>query len=124
MHKYDYCSSLFLFHFTYIINQDRLEKNYCKALKSYLYNNIKGICDKSNKKISNILKSEKIKNIKKLSNQLPKIKDFSLKKHRVNLNIYEAGVGKHMGFKYDPNDFYYPTHKIMKRSDTGHPYLY
>ena len=88
------------------------------------YNNIKGICDKSNKKISNILKSEKIKNIKKLSNQLPKIKDFSLKKHRVNLNIYEAGVGKHMGFKYDPNDLYYPTHKIMKRSDTGHPYLY
>ena len=42
MSKYDYCSSLF-FHFGDNINQNRLEKNYCKALKSYLNINIKGM---------------------------------------------------------------------------------
>ena len=50
MSKYDYCSSLF-FYFADITNQDRLEKNYCKALKSYLNINIKGtsIDEKFNK---------------------------------------------------------------------------
>ena len=33
--KYDYCSTLF-FHFNDIQNENRLEKNFCKALKSYL----------------------------------------------------------------------------------------
>ena len=33
--KYDYCSSLF-FHFSDYINNERLDKNYAKSLKSYL----------------------------------------------------------------------------------------
>jgi hypothetical protein len=33
--KYDYCSTLF-FHFNDTQNENRLEKNFCKAIKSYL----------------------------------------------------------------------------------------
>jgi len=40
--KYDYCSTLF-FHFNDIQNENRLEKNFCKALKSYLNLKITGL---------------------------------------------------------------------------------
>ena len=88
------------------------------------YISIKGICEKSDKKMNIFLKSEKMMINLKQSNKLPKIKDFSIRKPKIDENQFKAGSGKHMGYKYNPNDFFFPIHKMVKRNGFGQPFIY
>ena len=80
------------------------------------YKKIKNMCDNQDMKMINVMENMKDNYFKK---------NYSFKKIITTERFNSYGnSGKHMGDRYDPNDFIYPLHRTLTRKDAGQPYLY
>ncbi len=87
------------------------------------YNNIKGICERSDNKIQNIIQTQKNWSLFH-PHYVPKLKSLSVKKSQVSVRVAVGGSGKHMGCVYNPHDYYYPVHQMKDRNKYGQKFIY
>jgi hypothetical protein len=91
--------------------------------KKERYNNIKGICDRSDNKIQNIIQTQKNWSLYH-PHYIPKLKTLSVKKSQVSVRIAGGGSGKHMGYGYNPHEYFYPVHQMKDRNKYGQKFIY
>ena len=87
------------------------------------YNNIRGICEKSDNKMQKIIQTQKNDSIYHPC-YIPKLKSLSIKNSKLSVRVAGGGSGKHMGYNYNPHDYYYPIHQMKDRNKFGQKFIY